>query len=244
MGIADSLSNVLTKFLLAVLSHGKLLLAAGAGVLVVAAGVVLVWWAPWSHGAPDPAGQTPDETVAYMASDDFGKLSADQQDAYMTRLRETRGEEGRRAFFRTDLSDEQRDQLRDNMREVMQRRMRERLDEFFELPEEERDAYLDRILDRFGRPRRPPGGQDGGPPPPEREPTVADDDGNAEGAPDGEGDGDEDRPRRGRRGPTPEGMKRMTENTDPEDRARMGEFMKALRKRAEERGISPRGRRR
>jgi hypothetical protein len=239
MSVTESLSNLLAKVLVKVLTHGKLVLAAVGGVVVVAAGVALVVWAPWSRTAPDPANQTPEQTVAYMASDAFGKLSVEQQDAYVSAAREAHGAEGRRAFFRGDLDDDQRERLRDNMREVMRRRMRQRLDAFFELPEEQRNEYLDRILDGFGRRRRPPG-DDGGPPPPQRGEATASTGGDSGGDANGDGDGR----RRGRRGITPEGMKRMIENSDPEDRARMAEFMKALRKRARERGISPRGRRR
>lgn len=46
-------------------------------------------------------------------------------------------------------------------------------------------------------------------------------------------------PRPGRRGFTPERMKRMLENTPPESRAKFVEFMKDFRQRMNERGISP-----
>lgn len=210
----------------ALTSNRKFLIAVVACMVALAGGAVLLW-AGWP-GPPDPSTQSPEEVTKYMASKDFGKLSIERKQQYLQQAREAGRLEFRRGFRGEDLSEQQRRQLFENMAEVGRQRMRERLDAFFELSQDQRDEYIDRMLDQWqSRSAGSPG--DGGASRPddsaEQQEQAAGDDG----------------PRR--RGPTPERMKRMLENTDPEDRARMGEFMKAMRKRMDERGMSPPGRR-
>ncbi|MGC9454093.1 MAG: hypothetical protein ACP5HU_04445 [Phycisphaerae bacterium] len=204
----------------------KLLLGVAGGAIAVGCGAILLW--AGLSGPPDPEKQSPEEVVEYLASEDFGKLSTERKREYLEQAREAGRLQGRRMMSGQDLSDEQRQQYFENMADVGRQHMRERLDEFFALPQEQRTEFIDRMLDRFqNRPMRPAD---------ERSPAAS-----AEGddSSDGAGDG-----RRSRGGFTAEHMKRMIENTDPEDRARMAEFVKAMQKRMEERGISPPWRRR
>lgn len=210
----------------ALTSNRKLLIAVGVCMVVLAGGAMLLW-AGW-RGPPDPSTQSPEEVTKYLASEDFGKLSIEQKQQYLQQAREAGRLEFRRGFGGEDLSQQQRRQLSENMADVGRQRMRERLDAFFELPQDQRDEYIDRMLDSL---QRRSAGSSGGA-------RASRPDGSTEQQ---EEAADDDRPRR--RGPTPEGLKRMLENTDPEDRARMGEFMKAMRKRMDERGMSPPGRR-
>ena len=131
-------------------------------------------------------------------------------------------ESTRREYFRAlrdnadKLSDQDRDKLRESMGRSMRQQMQARLDEYFELPADQRQAHLDNIIDRM-QARRANGMPAPGNPPPDDRP-------NGQRGP--------------RRGFTPDRLKRMIENTPPERRAKMAEFMKAMRKRMEERGIS------
>jgi hypothetical protein len=127
-----------------------------------------------------------------------------------------------RALFR-EVDEGQREKLRDNIRPVMRQVMMARVTQYFEIPETEKVAYLDQMIDEGGgmMGRGGPGGPGGGPPP-----GGADRDANR--PPDGE-----------RRGPSPERMKARLESTDPADRARMQEFHKDMRERMEQRGIKP-----
>ena len=206
-------------------------MAGGLALLcaVVAAVAVILLRAP-SRPPPNPQDLSPADTARYLASDSFRTLPMWEKRAYMERLRDERrrrsaeeGEAGRPDRVFEELSEEERENLRRNVRRVFMEMMRDAVNEYFELPEMERTAYLDERIDEFrarGGARRGPG----------------------RGAPDGESDrGAGGSARSGRRGPTPERMGRMMRRTDPEMRAKMIEFRRAMRERMEERGISPPG---
>jgi len=151
--------------------------------------------------------------------------------------------------------------VREDMGEMMIVRVRE----YFELPVEQRTAYLDKIIDaresrgrEFGFGRRQfagrggrrefrrgePGGRDGGE-------SSRVDARNSSGrrrpdriaAPDRRRRGPGQGGRRGRR-PSPERMRARMERHDPVTRAQMAKFREALRERMRQRGIGPRGPRR
>lgn len=125
-------------------------------------------------------------------------------------------------FSRGDLSEQERRQLRKNIMPVMEARMDERVDKYHELStEDERKAYLDEMIDWMQtrmaqRPRRPESGR-----------TDAQ-----------AGQGEDGQLPRGHPRFSPEGMKERIETTDPVKKARFAEFLKAMRKRMEERGIA------
>jgi uncharacterized membrane protein len=201
-----------------------ILLASAGGVVILSAGAVaaVLFW-PW--GEPKPASDKPEDIVKFMAQEDFSKLSDAKQQEYFNKL-SANGPPWAAFQAGRNLSEAQREQLHQNMRPMMERRMEQHMDEFFALPPEKRNEFLDRQIDRmqqgFGRGQRPQGSEN----PPR------------EARPDGRGGSG----RHGRGGFTPERMKRMLERTSPERRAKFVEFMKAMRKRMQERGIeSPSG---
>jgi hypothetical protein len=117
-----------------------------AAVLTTAAVGVALLLPP---GVPNPAKQTAGQRTAYMASEFFSRLDTDAKRAYLDQARKLGG--GIRPW-QGGLDEEQRRNLRENMRSVMEQRMEERMEEFFKLPPDQRDKYLDRILDqRMGR---------------------------------------------------------------------------------------------
>jgi hypothetical protein len=211
---------------------GKVYWMAGGLALLcaVAAAVAAILLRAPSRPPPDPADASPAETARFLASDSFRALPMREKRAYMERLREERrrrsaedGEAGRLDRVWEELSEEDRENLRRNVRRVFMEMMQDAVDEYFELPEAERTAYLDERIDEFrarGGARRDPGGRPAGEP--------ADRGGGGSSG-------------RGRRGPTPERVSRMMRMTDPETRAKMIEFHRAMRERMEERGMSPPG---
>lgn len=175
-----------------------------------AAATILLWPQP---APPDIATQSEQDVVRYVASEQFSKLPEPKRQVYLQAVADRF--EGRPPDMRdVELSDEQRDRLRENVRPMFRQRMEQRIDAFFALPEEQRDAYLDDMIDRMQEMRN-------------RRPRDA-----------GRGD------RQGRRGGgfTPERMKQRLENTPPDRRAKMAEFFRAMRQRMEDRGIEPPGR--
>jgi hypothetical protein len=126
---------------------------------------------------------------------------------------------------RDNLTDEQRRQIRENMRETFRSMMDERANEYFNAPDDKKDEVLDRHLDEFEQRRR------------EWEAERARDRNGPERPP---ADGP---PRDGarRRGPfnsTPAERKARSESRSPDQRAKHMAYHRALRKRAEERGIN------
>jgi len=149
-------------------------------------------------------------------------LSDDQKSDYLDKLRKER----------TDftgppqgLSKDQQEKIHRNMGAVFRHRMDQEMEEFAKMTPAERTAFLDKRIDQMESFRKN-GGPRGGPLGPPGPPGMGGPGGQR--APGG-------RPPR----PSPEMMRRMLENTTPHQRALMVQFMDAMRKRMEERGIKP-----
>jgi len=155
-------------------------------------------------------------------------------------------------------SEEFRSMDEEERREFFQKRMREAMvngaDEYCQLPEDQKTAYLDNIIDQMqnrmrefrrnrpedgsARPPRdgntpgpPPNWGDDDPPPPPR-------------AQDGEDNRNDDEEDRGRRGPgrprmSVSDMRGRSESMKPSNRAKMTQFMMDLHNRMQERGVGP-----
>jgi hypothetical protein len=198
------------------------ILAAAGGAVVLSAGVaaaVLFW--PWGEPSK-PAGDQPEDIARFIAQKNFAKLPEEKQQEYFNKLSANGPPWGAFQAGR-NLTEAQREQFHQNLRSLGERRMEKHLDEFFALPPEKRNEFLDKQIDRmrqgFARGPRPQGSEDR--PPREARP------------PDGRGRG-------GRHhGFSPERIKRMMERTTPERRAKFAAFMKAMHKRMKERGIQP-----
>ncbi len=179
--------------------------------------------------APEPSAEKPQDAIKYMASESFEKLDDKAKKEYFDQARETSG--GRAFGFRgrgAGLSEEERQRLRQNVRPLVRKAMAERVTAYFELPAEEKTAQLDKIIDRMQAWREARAER--------RRERAAAAKANAEPAPAAT---DNNSPRRSghRRRFTPERMRRRIETTEPEQRARVVQFMKDLRERAEERGV-------
>ena len=202
------------------------------------AGAAYVLWpssaekaaAPDIKSAPKPSAESPHDAIKYMASESFENLDDKAKKEYFDQVREVAGGPGLRFRGRGgDLSDEERQRLRQNVRPLARKAMEERITAYFELPKDEKTAYLDNIIDRMpaGREAREE----------RRRERAAAAEANAESAPATTANNNTPRPNGRRRRFTPERMKRRIETTEPEQRARHIQFRKDLRERAEERGL-------
>ncbi|MCF7853230.1 MAG: hypothetical protein K9N51_00410 [Candidatus Pacebacteria bacterium] len=200
---------------------------------------------------PSPTEADPGAVTKYLASEDFGRLTAEQKRDYLSQVRAQADNppgsaRGARQYLR-ELTDEQRQQLRNNMREVRGAMMQERMDDYFSLPKEERVAYLDTMIDRFQEFGRRRGDRDGGPPRRTRGPRPGDGTSEdtipkrASSQTDGQQTDEESEESRREHwhDRIQHRIKERIETTDPETRAKMTQFHIELRKRMEERGIQP-----
>ena len=212
-----------------------------AGVLLLLSGAV---WAvvSWAGGDRHPA-VPKDLTVASLQANanDPAKLAQTMRD-----LRE-----------RKDLTEEQRREVFHNMGQVREAETDKSIDEYFTAAPEQKNAVLDRQIDRFqevmkamgpgggpgGWGRRPDGGQPNGPRGPRADGQNGqrpDDHGGQQGnqarRPDGQDHGPGGPGGRGR-GNTPDARKRRSESQDPDRTAKRMAFRSALMARAKERGI-------
>jgi hypothetical protein len=223
--------------------------------LVVLAGAAGGAYYLQQDAPPDPAKQKPEETAKFMASEAFAKLDDAAREKYYRDARKAtsqpagmRGRFGFRPSSDVKLTDEEHERLRENVRpiarKVREEQMRKQMDEFFALPAEKRVAALDERIDQMTermkqwRERRAAEGTTR-PARAERRPS---DSGTQTSSGTSSSSNSEAGGGRRRRGPTPERFKRRIETTDPEDRARFMEYIKALRARMQERGIPMRGR--
>lgn len=201
----------------------KWILRAGAPALIALVAGAAAWWF-WLRppSAPEPDKAAPVAVARYMASDDFARLSEKDRREYFEKARTAQTNPA--AAFRAaeELTQEERDKLFKNVGPMFRRQMEQQVDQYFELPPEQRTAYLDKLIDRMqwmqAIPRPRGGGDSAG--------------GSSSGtsAPSGRRDGF-----------TPERMRRMIETTEPQQRAKFVEFFKELRARAEQRHVPMRG---
>jgi hypothetical protein len=209
---------------------GNKAVAGVAGVLSLAAGGLIAWAVWFNEPAPPPPieSSTPTQIGEYLASDDFRNLSDERKLAFLEGLRESDGDRSGRPgrLGRPPLegiSEEQHEKIRENISPVFREMMRKEMNAFFTLSPEEKNAFLDKRIDQMEEFRR-------------RRSEEKDD------APPGEDPQEKKRPEGDRRrglGPSVEHLKKMIEKTPPEDRARFQEFVKAMHKRMEQRGVEP-----
>jgi len=188
-------------------------IAAGATLVVVGAGA----WTLHARRIPAPDGPVV-QVVKFVATEQFEKLSPEQQKPYTDALEKVSRGERREVFEKAELSDEDRERLFHNTRG---KEMEQRVDAYFALATPaEKQKYLDSMLDEMqkrmsefrNRPTTRPAGQTGG------------------GDRPGGGGGNRFDPER---------MKKRMESTPPARQAKMAEFHAAMRKRMTERGITP-----
>ena len=144
-------------------------------IIVSLVSIALLVWMTMAKSpvpAPDIDGAEPEKITAYLASEDFGKLPAEERAEFMGKLRELPSEKRAEIMRPENVDDDTRAAIRQNMqgmREVMMARMLEDVRAFFKLTPAEQEKHLDARLDEWGsrRRQRPPrtasGGTNGGP---------------------------------------------------------------------------------
>ena len=185
-------------------------------VVVVGAGVA---WAMWPREAPEV--KQVQELANKMFSEETSEDERTELREQMRELRENIPEEKRREVFRA-------------MGDQFRQRMTEHIREFAALPEEERDAFLDRDIDRFEQMRRSfeqQGGREGERP---RGEGGGRDGQAGRGGPGGPGG---DRPRT--EADREQRRRARLDNSSPEDRAYFMAYMQAINERRAERGLEP-----
>ena len=171
-------------------------------------------------GLPDPGKQKTEDIAKLMASDKFSKLPGSVKDKYLENL--VTQDKTREIFYSAkSMSDDERKNLRDNMRPMFEIAMNKKAKEYFDLPPEKREAFLDGELDKMAeRFANRPNNQNA---------AVG---GQGRGAPGGAGaQGNAG----GRRGPSAKEIKQRIETTNPLDRAKAIQYRMALRARAQQR---------
>lgn len=168
---------------------------------------------------PPPPSKDINKNLSYLASDDFTKLPDEKKAEYLQKLRENNTSMRDVRNKIRSLPEDQRNKLRKNMRSAFRTRMRERVKKYFELKTpEEKDAYLDQVIDRMEQFRQ------------RRAQAQNNQNQNQNNNQQQNNNG-----RRRGRGFTPDRLKKRIENSDPETRAQMAEFRNAMRARMAQR---------
>ncbi|MBN1554382.1 MAG: hypothetical protein JXA11_06530 [Phycisphaerae bacterium] len=215
------------------MTRKKIILIVVAVAAIAAGGATTCWTLFRDPPPPNPETARPEEIVEFFASEQFANLPPEKKQEYFEEVRQKNDGSPRRMMRSAEnLTEQQREKLHENMGSIFMARMEQEINRYFDLPPEQRTAYLDEMIDRHEqrrqewRNRRPP-----------RE----------DRAENNQADNQRRRDRGGRRGHwSPERRKRMLERIPGEQRARHMEFREAMRKRRQERGLPehPWGRRR
>ncbi|MFZ2658356.1 MAG: hypothetical protein WAX69_25710 [Victivallales bacterium] len=200
-------------------------------LLMAVSGVLAYYKYYYVPPLPDPKEQKPEDIAKMMASKDFTKLPARVKDTYLENL--ANQENTRQVFYSSEgMTDDQKKNLRDNMRSVFELRMKKTADEYFALPADKREEYLDNEIDkmaeRFAERQRAAEAQGGTGTPPGG-PGAWGQGGGAGGGAHGPG-GAGGRPR-----PTVDQIKNRVGSTDPATRAITSQYRKDMRARMQQR---------
>ena len=118
-------------------------------LVVIAAGVL--GWRQWSRPAlPDPQTSEPEETVEFLASEQFSKAKADDKREYVEEMRVRDSQTPVLSLlFNPKVTEAQRKKVMQNILPVMAPVIKQRLNEFHELPPAQQTARLDAIIDQM-----------------------------------------------------------------------------------------------
>ncbi|MBN2129092.1 MAG: hypothetical protein JW741_06325, partial [Sedimentisphaerales bacterium] len=127
--------------------HG-ILIAGGAVVLVAVC--VLALSQLNRPEPPEPQASTPEQTVEYLASEQFAKADRDDRRQYVRKMRVADSNTPVLSLlFNPNVSEQQRQKVIENILPVVAPAINQRLDEFERLPFAERTARLDAIIDQI-----------------------------------------------------------------------------------------------
>ncbi len=133
--------------------HKTLIVGSLAALLVVAGGLIvsrLLCPRP-----PEPATAAPEKTVAYLASERFAGMGAEDKREYLQRIRVPDSETPvLTLLFAPGVSEDQRRRVMENVLPAVGPVIDQRLDEFDRLPAAEQTARLDALIDQLQQTRR------------------------------------------------------------------------------------------
>ena len=143
------------------------------------------------------------ESVKKLASKDYSGMNAEEKAELTQEIRKD-GRKIREVMESKSVPEDVKKQIRENLQSTFRKQMMKRVDEYFSLPESQRDAYLEKMRNEWGG---PPGGPR-----------------------DRSGPGQRDGGRRGERGhgPSLARIKEHIESSTPEERAKMAEFHRQM----------------
>ena len=121
--------------------------AATVVVLLLTAGVLFLWVGAPGVAPPDPESAEPVDVHQYLASETFGGLSPDRKADYLEQLWQQPGERLAVLMKIDEVPENVRRRMANNARQGFVRLMVRYAAECEALPEEARDAYVDRKLD-------------------------------------------------------------------------------------------------
>jgi hypothetical protein len=201
------------------IQHGEIimkkqLLWIMAGAIPVSMVVAVILGIMHTHGDGGTAAVSlsPEQALRQVKSGELEDLPAEVRQAAVRELIED-PVLVRDAMEDQSVTPEERDRLHEAMGEAFHEKQKEQMEKYFSLSPEERDAYLDEIVDQMVE-RMPPPKDSGAPPE------------------DGKGK---------RHGPSMEDMKKRIESEDPVERAKQTEFHRVMREKMEARGQFPPG---
>jgi hypothetical protein len=191
-------------------SRMKWFIGGGCVLLVVAFVTILAVAFAGGREAPPPIAQgDSDDALRYLASRDFAAQPAAVREAYVRQAKDA-GLFAKAKGPDSPLSEDERRQLGENVKIVTRDYSDKRMDEYFDLPPEQRDRYLDKLIDEVQSKRREHTDKEGATKP------------------------------GGEKNSSPaEGLKRALEGTTAEERSRILEFKRDWMDRCRQRGIEP-----
>lgn len=207
-----------------------------AALLLLAVGVlfggIYYTWLITPPGIPDD----PKELAKVMASARYKRLPDDRKQIYidkLSQLTKAMDESQRREMWQQGRSDPA---MRDAMREVREKEMAKRMKDYFRASKEEKTRKLDEFIDMMQTMRQQRSERSAG----ERREQGGPGQGQVGQGGQGQGGGGGEGGEGGNQNNRPDPMQRMQERAEKgnaQQQAMMGEFMRAIRQREQERGI-------
>ncbi len=173
------------------------------------------------------------QNIMKMASKDFSKLSDEEKKAVTEDARKNR-RKIREVMESKVIPDTVKEQIRKNLGESFRNEMMKQIDEYFSLPESERDAYLDKMMSEMRRGGGPGRGGFGSPPPPGGGENRGQEEQGAQGQQQGN--------RRENWRLSLSRIKERIESSSPEERAKMSEFRRQIRQKMQNNRENPKQR--
>ena len=125
------------------------IVCAAGGITVVVCAAYFLLGGPDSP-PPDANEATAQETVDYLASEEFVKMGKGGKEEYLEQISERYSDTPVLALLsNSNLSEQQRQQLVANVLPIIAPGIGQRIDEFENLPAKEQQARLDAIIDRL-----------------------------------------------------------------------------------------------